>query len=505
VRIEGLLAAFPKLVPADPQHTFVETDAVRYVYQPLEQLYLVLLTTRNSNIMEDLDTLHLLAKVVQDQCRTLVEEEISRTAYELIFAFDEVIHLGYKEKVTPAQVRTFLEMDSHEEKIWMMVEKNKQREAKEEAKRRQHQIERERAEAARSGRGFGGGMGGGMGSGSGFGARSGGGYPGAYGSAHGGEYEEPAVVPRPSPPSAASGSEGVAAPKRGLQLKKASAKEQILRQIEAETPGAAPAPSSTAASGGPAAGAAASAAPSTQLVVSIEEKLVVQLNREGGLENMEVKGDLSVQVNDPERGRVRVRLSDADTARFQYKTHPNMNRADWQQECALSLKDPSKAFPAHQALKILRWTYQTRDERQLPLTVTCWPSPGAAGQTQVVLEYELAQGAGPLRQLEVAVPVPGQGQPTVQSAEGQYAFQPRQRLLIWSVPLVDQDNRQGSIEFSFPYTGDAAALFPIQVRFFSPRTLAPFEVLEVESLAENVPPPTYTVHRELQTESFVIA
>ena len=52
VRVEGLLAAFPKLVGNGKQHTYVETENVRYVYQPLEcgTMYLLLVTTKGSNI-----------------------------------------------------------------------------------------------------------------------------------------------------------------------------------------------------------------------------------------------------------------------------------------------------------------------------------------------------------------------------------------------------------------------------------------------------------------------
>ena len=69
VRIEGLLTAFPKLIQPNSEHTFVETDSVRYVYTPMELLYLVLVTTKSSNIVEDLDTLQMISRVV---CKSII-------------------------------------------------------------------------------------------------------------------------------------------------------------------------------------------------------------------------------------------------------------------------------------------------------------------------------------------------------------------------------------------------------------------------------------------------
>ena len=124
MRVEGLLAAFPKLLTHSRQHTFVETDTVRYVYQPLENgIYLLLITNKSSNIVEDLGTLRLLAKVVPDTAGGLTESGITSKAFELIFAFDEVLTAGgYREDISMSNIRTNLEMDSHDEKVAIMME-----------------------------------------------------------------------------------------------------------------------------------------------------------------------------------------------------------------------------------------------------------------------------------------------------------------------------------------------------------------------------------------------
>lgn len=120
-RIEALLASFPKLADSGTQHTTVEQDNVRFVYQPLDELYMVLITNRQSNILQDIDSLHLFAQVVTSTCKNLEEREILKNAFELLSAFDELVTLGYRENLTISQIKTFLEMESHEERIQEII------------------------------------------------------------------------------------------------------------------------------------------------------------------------------------------------------------------------------------------------------------------------------------------------------------------------------------------------------------------------------------------------
>lgn len=130
---------------------------VRYVYMPIDELYVVLLTPPLSNILQDIDTLHLLGRIVTEMCSVgtarggVGEGEILRNAFELLSSFDEVISLGYRERVGMTEVRAAMEMESHEERIQEIIAKNKEQEAKEELKRRAKQLEMQRREALRRG------------------------------------------------------------------------------------------------------------------------------------------------------------------------------------------------------------------------------------------------------------------------------------------------------------------------------------------------------------------
>ncbi|KAL5533835.1 hypothetical protein ACEPAG_295 [Sanghuangporus baumii] len=476
-RIESLLASFPKLIPAGSQHTSVETSDVRYVYQPLEDLYILLITNKASNILQDIDTLHLFARVVSDMCRSAEEREILRNAFELLGAFDEIVSLGYREQINLMQVRNVLEMESHEEKIQDIIARNKEAEAKEELKRRAKQLEMQRREQQRRAA-----AGGGAGGGSGFG--------GGMGSGMGGyspvpRYEAPSPQPaRTSSPAQStlrapafkgSGMK-LGSKKRTAELLDALGGEAVVTHEELSAP---PTPSIPVPEASAAADTRGSLPAVTQegVHVVVKEKISLQILREGGLKSMEVRGDMNLQVSDPSQAKIRLALdklsSDVNAGDLQFKQHPHVAKFAPTGERFIALKDSSRAFPVGQSLAVLKWRYEGKDESLVPLSINCWPTPSNDGTCDVNIEYELENDKVALHDVVISIPLPTGSYPTVSQYTGTWSLNASTHSLDWSIPLItssDPDSRTGTLEFTVG-GDDAATFFPVRVAFLAEGSL----------------------------------
>ncbi|XP_017316050.1 archain 1a [Ictalurus punctatus] len=464
-RVEGLLAAFPKLMNTGKQHTFVETESVRYVYQPLEKLYMVLVTTKNSNILEDLETLRLFSRVIPEYCRVLEESEISEHCFDLIFAFDEIVALGYRENVNLAQIRTFTEMDSHEEKVFRAVRETQEREAKAEMRRKAKELQQARRDAERGKKspGFGG-----------FGSSSSSSSTAIITDTLV-EPEKPKPAPTPTRPSGPSRALKLGA--RGKEVddfvdKLKSEGENVILSGTGKKPSevskSLPAPANT-----------------ESVHLRIEEKITLTCGRDGGLQNMEILGMITLRVSEEKNGRIRLLITNNDKQGVQLQTHPNVDKKLFTAESIIGLKNPEKSFPLNSDVGVLKWRLQTTDESLIPLTINCWPSE--SGSTcDVNIEYELQEESLELNDVVISIPIPsGVGAPLIGDLDGEYRHDSRRNVLEWCLPVVDVKNKTGSLEFSI--AGQPNDFFPVSVSFVSKGSYCDIQVTKVSQVDGSSP------------------
>lgn len=493
LRIEGLLAAFPKLVGHAKQHTFVETDSVRYVYQPLEnQLYLLLLTTKASNIVEDLGTLRLLARLVPDVAGGFAEHAIQDHAFDLIFAFDEVLTSdGYKEEITLPAIRTNLIMDSHEEKIQIAIRENQEEEARKRMMDQANRLQQQRMLEQRNNFLGGAGQTGPSGGMVGFGGGGGGpgfdndpfGQPGQQQQGQQQNNNDPyANLYGNSQPEVAEKPKVIA--KTGMSLggkKKGGAKNNSLMSAMAAEDnlfggGGAGALGGNAFGLG-AAPVKAPTTPSTPLTVVLEEKITVSMNREGTVESAEVKGTLTLTANTEAGSAAIVTLNKAALPpHFNYATHPKVDKKVYESQGILSMKG-GKPLPVERPVGVFRWSAQ--GEEVAPITINCWPEADGSGTITVNIEMELVRKDVSLSDVNILLPLGTTDPPVVESIDGQYKHDPRQGLMCWHFDQVDANtNSSGSLEFSVP-GNDADAFFPVQLGFTSESLMCPVQITSV--------------------------
>jgi len=507
IRIEGLLAAFPKLIGTDSQHTFVETDNIRYIYQPLDQLYLVLITNKQSNIMEDLDTLRLLSQLIPDYCKGHTEEAVKANAFELIFAFDEVISIGVKENVTMEQIATFTEMDSHEEKLQKIILESKFNEAKEEARRKASAIDKNKAELRKiesASKGFGGGGGSGYGGGGnsggggGGGRYNGGGFNESSGDGGGGDRYGGGVEKKKETRSkpAANKPKGM-----GMSLGKAKKKDDFFSKLAKEDNLVGPKAPIQQVAGEP----IITPEMHDKVFVSIEEKLTLQLEKEGGIKKLDLKGELKLTVFDPDDAKVVVQ-TDGPLAKergFKCRLHPKINSKQFEADGTLGLKDASKGFPvgSDNAPVILRWRMQSSEESEIPFTLNLWPNV-EDGRSVVSVEFEHNKENLTLSNVQISIPCDADEPPEISNADGEYRFDHKEKCLVWSIEEISAEHSTGTLEFSVPEIDDDD-FFPVAINFSSTDTYAGLSVLGVVN-SESGEAHEHNAHVRLVADNFNI-
>uniref|UniRef100_A0A0E0EKW1 Coatomer subunit delta n=1 Tax=Oryza meridionalis TaxID=40149 RepID=A0A0E0EKW1_9ORYZ len=485
IRIEGLLAAFPKLVGNGKQHTYIETENVRYVYQPIEGLYLVVITNKQSNILEDLDTLRLLSKLVPEYCPSLDDDGVCKTAFELIFAFDEAISLGNKEKVTIQQVKEYCEMDSVEEMEYKQMMQEKIKETKDFMKKKVIEIEKTRMEKGKHNKGGYSSISGpqvieksfndmsisctGFGSGSGLGGLN---------------TDTDTFTSRPK--GRTSGGTTDAGKGIGMKLGNTKKTNQFLESLKAEGEVIMEdfQPCSLQSRSSP-------LPPSDPVTVAVEEKLNVAVKRDGGVNNFDVQGTLALQVLNDADGLILLQIESQDIPGLSFKTHPNINKDLFNSQQILGAKDPIRPFPSGQnETPLVKWRIQGMNESSLPLSVNCWPSI-LGNETYVNIEYEASEMFD-LHSVIISIPLPALREaPRVRQIDGEWKYDSRNSVLEWSIILIDQSNRSGSMEFVVP-PADPSMFYPISVGFSASNTFSNVKVTGIRPLKEGSNPPKYS-------------
>jgi len=509
-KLEGYLQSFSKLVTGDSACTFIETDAVRYVYQPMEQLYLVLLTTKASNLLDDLETLRMMAKLVPEYCGQQSEEAVRARCYELSFAVDELVTPGgHRDHATLQQIKTFTEMDSHEEKLQKIIMESKMNQARDEARRKASDIDHQKAQARQAAAMAG------ANKYSSYGSESGSGGGGSYSSGPS-SYERQEVSPAapvdPSPRKAPSASSSLASKGKikGMQLSKAKKTDDFFDQLNKEEKLAPPTgrPVGAAAAAGAASASAASpaaAAAKQSVRVLMEEKVVCALDREGGIKRLEIKGKMKLSIFDPDDARIVVRTSGlSEKDGFKCRLHPKINKQLWASEGGLGLGDPSKAFPvgSDNAPIILTWSKSSNSDDDVPLTLNFWPNV-EHGRTVVSVEYSAENARVDLQDVRVTIPCPSREAPEVASADGDTTkFDAKNKQLLWHIGSITDANKSGTLEFSVPEM-DGDAFFPLQVQFEATSTLSQISIQQVQQ-ADGGAEVAFAADTQVGVESYTV-
>jgi hypothetical protein len=433
----------------------------------------VLVTNKASNIADDLDTLHLIVRSLPDAVKSLSDDDdVRQRSFELVFVLDECVAMGLKQPASLTNIHGALSMESHEEHLHKMIIDSKVSETKDVMKRKANEIDRQKAEGRPSP---------GPSPAPPYGNTS------ALGGLASGTAQEPGSGISPPDKHTARAQQPPQPPQQqtgpsGMQLSADQGASNILASLQAEGEEVPQGRDVAKAAATTSAGAPQDEAPASpqraprtrrkndeEVQVRMDEKISAQMQADGMLEHVEVQGTMTLEVFEEAFGGISAALAfGSNGENFQYKTHPNIDKQQFQSERRICLKDQSRSFPLNSNLGVLKWRWQGTDETYVPFSLTCWPSPANEGAL-VSLEYE-AKCTFDLYTVCISIPLPASHKASVSQVDGQTKVDTKRGVLEWTIDIVDETNATGNLEFTTSQA-DPESFFPIAISFKSPSTL----------------------------------
>jgi coatomer subunit delta len=143
--LEEHTVVFNRLLHNDKDSTIIESEKNRYLYIHCESDYIVLVTSKDSNVIEDMEILKLAYRLISDVCSGKISDsEIISNAFEIVLGLDDIVSLGMFDGVNLMQIKQFLEMDSAEEKEYRKQQLEREKAAAEHLRVSMQAIEKDR-------------------------------------------------------------------------------------------------------------------------------------------------------------------------------------------------------------------------------------------------------------------------------------------------------------------------------------------------------------------------
>ena len=117
IELEEHIVQFSRNIDSYKEITHFESDKVRFIFIPIDSYFLILITSKNSNIIEDTEILKLIYRLIQDLCQGQINyDSIIENSYEIMLGIDDIACLGYRNGINIIQIKQYLQMESLEEK-----------------------------------------------------------------------------------------------------------------------------------------------------------------------------------------------------------------------------------------------------------------------------------------------------------------------------------------------------------------------------------------------------